>query len=195
LVVIIILIGAGIFVVINDLNIKQVKVNEVYDDYVKFVSTEFGYSLEYPSSWWHNSVPTENLENAPSSAVNLLSMDEFGMGNYQDYKHPYLKDIMMLNFSILVYGSANGYTMEKTKEALGLNSLDNIYEKIGDYDTIIKIRDDSNHEVESARMYSKSYYIQNENNIYDISFAALNKFNIEQNSKIINNILISFKLL
>jgi len=195
LIVVVIIVGAYIVVVINNSDNGSSKVANVNENTnTKFESSEFGYSLEYPADWWHNTVPLKNLTNAPLSAIHYLSLEEFGIGNAEDYKHPFSNDFVMLSCGVSVYSPWDGYTVGDVKNELSLNNHDYSHETIGNYDAIVKVLDDSNHEIESVRMFVKDYYIQKGNVFYEISFAALNKAILDQNSYYIDNILNSFQI-
>lgn len=193
IILILIIIGAGLFFSLYDFSNDQTVIIKEKEELTEFVSDEFNYSLEYPIDWWHNRVPLENLGNDPLSSVIMLSLDEFGVGDYSDYKHPYSKDKTMLNFNVMVYSVGVDSTIDDAMSELGMNDMSNTVETINDNKFIVKVRDDSNHEMEAARMYIKNYYIQNDSYFYEISFAALNKTVLDENITIIDSTLNSIE--
>ena len=194
-VIVIFLVGIALFFSINNFSKEDIQKNDINEEFVKFVSDEFNFSLGCPTNWWHNNVPAENLGNDPLSSVILLSLDLFGYGEKIKYSQPFFKNDTHWGFSVSVYNVAKGYTIEDAKTELGLYDARNVSEIINNYNAIVKIRDDSNHEIESVRMFVKDYYIQDKNNFYKISFVGLNKSVLDKNSAVINNILNSFQII
>ncbi len=196
IIIALILVGGGILIFVFFSNgPTEVTNTSVNINSVKFESNEYGYSLTYPAGWWHTTVPAENLGNAPYSATHLLSIEEFGMGNQEDYKNPYSDKIMMLNFSVSVYTPRDNYKVEDISQELDLENSEYLHENLGTYNVTVKVTDNSNHEIASARMYSKTYYLQNGDRYYALDFATLNKSNFDQNLSTIKNILNTFTLL
>lgn len=164
---------------------------------VTYQNDEYNFSLSYPCGWRHNSVDTS--VNSPYFPFISMALEEFGSDDVEQAKTPFTENDQGIHVSIEAYEVPQEYSSEDVKNELGYTDSNigvNIYEgAFGNYDALVKVRDDTNHEIESARKYRQSFLIQNSNIWYEINITARRESVIEENSTQINNLINSFRIL
>ena len=162
-----------------------------------YQNDEYNFTLSYPSGWRHYSVDTSNA--SPYFPFVSMALEEFGSDNIKQLRTPFTENDQRIHVSIEVYEISEEYSSEDLKSELGYtdtNTRASIYEGMfGDYSALVKIIDDTNHEIESARMFRQSYLIQKNNLWYKINVTARRESVLNENSTLIKQIENSFKIL
>ncbi|MFA6098047.1 MAG: hypothetical protein WCV50_04580 [Patescibacteria group bacterium] len=164
-----------------------------------YQNDEYRFTLSYPSGWRHNSVDTSDAASGPYFPFVSMALEEFGSDDVKQSKIPFTENDQRIHFGIEVYEIPEEYSSEGLKSELGYtntNTRANIYKGMfGNYRALVMVIDDTNHEIESARMFSQSYLIQKNSLWYKVSVTARRESVINENSTLIKQIENSFRIL
>ena len=164
-----------------------------------YQNDEYNFILSYPSGWRHNSVDTSDAASGPYFPFVSMVLEEFGSDDIEQSKTPFTENDQRIHVSIEVYEIPEEYSSEGLKSELGYtdtNTRASISEgTFGDYSALVMVIDDTNHEIESARMFRQSYLIQKNNLWYKVNVTARRESVLNENSTLIKQIENSFRIL
>ncbi|MDD5039605.1 MAG: hypothetical protein PHY34_00475 [Patescibacteria group bacterium] len=187
--------GACAFIVFQKENSESTGTGNTNTRQTRFTSAEYHYSIEYPSAWWHHSVPMEGLIEESDLAIRTLSLEEFGSGSEADHKVPYTETDERISMGIIVYSLADGVTEGELIADINTTEATVTEKKIGEKSVQFFLRDDSRHEIESARGAMEYYIFSSGQYYYAIDFAAQSPEVINANRSLIDKALSTFSIL
>lgn len=163
-----------------------------------YASDAYGYSVKYPASWDHRAVVSDVLA-SPSEpyyadyGIDIKDLQEFGSDSISNWNQPYSSGDKSLRFSITVYEKTKNILDDsQIKADLGFSSDEAILVKIGDNVAEHVVKDDTNQDIFSARLYMHQYLIQKGNFFYKLIFSTATKEVFDENQKTVDGILNSF---
>lgn len=161
-----------------------------------YQSEEYKFSLQYPESWHHRSVNKDALTMpALETGVWPQALEEFGSGDLETWNQPFYPDDGRVSFSVMILQKRNGYSDTQIIDNLGFGGDNVLPITIGGKSSLYYIDDDTQHVIESARMYRKVFLILTGNLFYEIFIATRDQEIYQKNEKLIDDILNTFRFL
>jgi len=187
---------AGIFVFLNQGSNKNNANTAPATEWQTYQSDEHGFSIRYPKSWYHYSIAKESLTMPIlDTGVWPQALEEFGSGDKEISNQPFYPDSERIDFSINVLERTGDYTDTEIINNLGFGEDKVSTTNINNQKVLYYIQDDTQNEIDTARMYSKKVLIPTSNFFYEISISVRDLEVYQKNQALIDDILNSSQLI